>query len=128
MAKKKDRKKAAKKMAHKAKVKIKKKAKQKAREKAKAKKDKAKNKKIKAKEKKAKIRGAITKGIIEESPPAVEDGAARTIQNSSLSVNAKTAVSIIRSLVTAESVNSYVEGDERITVKKAASSKIATLL
>ena len=128
MAKKKDRKKAAKKKAIKAKVKAKKKAKQKVRGKAKVKKEKAKNKKNRAKGKKAKILDVITKDMTEESTSVTESASTKPIENSSISVNAHTAISMIRSLKTVESVNNYVEGDVRITVKKAATSKITTLL
>jgi len=119
MVKKKDRKKAAK-----AKVKAKKKAKQKAKEK----KGKSKTKKVKTKEKKTKIRGGVTKEINKKPTPVAESSQALPIEDLSMSVNAKTAISIIRSLKTVDSVNKYIEGDERSTVKKIAASKIRTLL
>lgn len=124
MVKKKDRKKADKKKVGKAKVKAKKKAKQKAKEK----KRKSKLKKIKAKEKKNKISDIVTKEITEKTTPVTGNSQSRPIENLSMSVNAKTAISMIRSMKTVESVNNYVEGDERITVKKTAASKIRTLL
>lgn len=62
-----------------------------------------------------------------ESKPAISKELNTPSNNSSSQVNARTAISVIRSLKTVESVKNYIKGDERITVKKAGLTKINSL-
>jgi hypothetical protein len=133
MKKKKNRKKKDKKIAEKAKT-------LKAKLKEKAKKEKAKVKlKEKARKEKTKVKQTKTKGMNAEtaaSPvtskekrgtPGKAVSIAKTPGASSLSVNARTAISKIRSLGKIEAINYYIAGDKRVTVRKAATSKITSL-
>jgi hypothetical protein len=152
MKKKKNRKKKDKKIA--AKVKAREKAKElKAKLKEKAKKEKTKAKlkekaikektkaKLKEKDRKEKTKVKKTKGKgknaetsarhetskEQRGTPGTAISEAKTSGNFSLSVNATTAVSKIKSLGKIETINNYIAGDERVTVKEAASSRIASL-
>ena len=145
MEKKKNRKKKDKKIAEKAKAREKAKAlKAKLKEKAKKEKTNAKLKekagKEKAKDKvKVKVKKSKTKGkdpVPVARPETNKDkrgtavkavNEAKTSGTSSLSVNARIAISKIRSLGKIEAINNYIAGDERVTVKEAATSKITSL-
>jgi hypothetical protein len=94
----------------------------------KSKKEKAKAKKDKTKRKKSET-GAwseISKGKRGTRDSAVSE--TKTSGTSSLSVNARTAISNIKNLGTTEAVNNYITGDERVTVLKAAKSRNTSFL
>jgi len=93
----------------------------------KSKKEKAKDKKDKTEKKKSGI-GIKSESI--KNKKGTRDTAvneAKKSGTSSLSVNARTAISGINKLRTLEAINSYIAGDERVTVKGAAVSKITRL-
>ena len=112
------------------------KAKDKAREKAKAlevkQKEKAKKEKIKVKKAKVKEKNTDAAASPETSKgkrgaPGIAISEAKTSGTSSLSVNARTAVSKIKTLGKTDAINNYIAGDKRVTVKKAATSRIASI-
>jgi len=115
------------------KVKLKEKArKEKSKDKAKTKtkdkvKDKVKVKKAKAKGKNPEPAASPETGKDKRGIPGRAVSESKMSGTSSLSVNARTAVSKIRSLGKIEAINNYIAGDERVTVKEAATSKITSL-
>lgn len=95
---------------------------------AKAKKSEVKkDKKKKAKVKKPLQTVALLTPEKIESLPVIGEELVSPAKSSSVKVNVRTATSIIRGLKTVKSVNEYIKGDERITVKKAGLVKIASL-
>jgi hypothetical protein len=101
---------------------------------AKKKKSKKKDKNIasKSKDKKnAKVSKAKVKDKAKKDKKKSETKKDKKRENksgvSSLAVNARSAISNIRSLDTIEAVNSYIAGDKRVTVMKVAASRITSL-
>jgi len=99
----------------------------KAKAKEKAKKEKTKSKKDGKKEKNAEVAAKPKKNKGEKGTTGKVVSKAETPDSSSLSVNTGIAVLKIRSLSSTEEINSYIAGDVRVTVKKAATSRIASL-
>jgi hypothetical protein len=105
--------------------------------KEKAKKEKTKDKdkvKAKAKVKKSKTKGNDPVPVVRPETGKDKNGTpgkavseASTAGTSSLSVNVPTAISRIKSLTKIEAINKYTSGDERITVRRAATSRITGL-
>ena len=86
-------------------------------------------------DKKVIVEKLLKKGVVSTTKKAKDSEKKTTIAkvvvanktNSSKNYNAKTAIAMIRKMTDAASVSSFSKGDERVTVKAAASSKIALL-
>jgi len=126
MAKKKDRKKKDKKIAAKAKTKEKAKEK-KLKLKEKALKEKTKVKKAKTKAKKAGTATGSETSKGEKGTAVAVPGKDKTPGATSILVNARTAASRIKSFSSIEEIKDFIKGDVRVTVKEAATSRIAML-
>lgn len=84
------------------------------------------------KEKKVKKENSKVKpvSIIKETPVIKKEVAKAVFHsktNLSTNFNAKTAISMLRKMLDTNTIANFVKGDERATVKAAASSKVALL-